>query len=1217
MADYRIELGIGLQGNDFAEIQKKIKSLESDPIKIKIDDTQVDAQIQGIKNELNNLGKTKGLKLDTTKLETSLTDVKGDITEIKNLLGSLGSGTNMKGLVSSIGQISTALDKASGKFDELAADLKTLSSKDFSLNIGVKLGGSNSVANNAAYGDFVKDEVLPSLKKQEQELTKYIAKHFNTNEISAINKLAGKDLGGISGIIETMDRLESPLKKGESLKDRMRDFKNFINTITDAANIQGIDLSPVLSQFEKLPNELIESADKIRDGTKQVDDSFEKLKNLFGSDIDGGRLSAQLDSIVADLTKIKTALQGISSGVSLDGLTSSFDRLSNSIETLVKNAVLVKQTLGDSLGNSASIDTGATNKIEKASDDSTAAVIQNEKRKQEAYKATADAVGYHAGVISKLNKAETNGRFYGSNRGTGYFGTGHYFVDSATKHELDNDNYYNKMPYTSVDISQYDNLFKATTDEVAEKLHSFLGNLTRFTQGADDYDISELFAQFKSVFGDTIMDVKEFGSRLDQLKAFMSNSSLDDRSDSVSTQFMKSLGYEGVDTRGTRFADTRYGTVIYDLKEESILQANITDELQKQGQMLEKINYAKGQAFDKDTDARIQGELDAQAKKREIAEEFQNSFDTTNLNKIEADLSEAQSRLKQIDEIINDCQYSINNADQEAKKFAKDMESVGLGVTDEEIADWKSHHIESMQSGIDDLSQEKAELQSKISILEEAYNKENQLANETYKQAQQTVEQRHLEAQQAQESANAVVQAEERKQQAYRETADTADQVSKVKIGNTELDALNLKEDIDEADRFAAALSKIKNVQKNIDKIEIGKLDTSKTIQELETLETQLESLSSEYNETVKELNDYGGLSKSQWQPIQNEIDNTKLKLQQLESQIEGTKSELAEKIKLEIDTDITDKISKVHSDFNRLSDKTDELRHGLNTLDDIKIDLDTAKANNDIDALINAKTRYIQVLKDVNSQLAIAKRAERDANRGANIEQQKLALEQKSRNLSLDMSNWLRDNSAAAKQFGGAIKELQMRLQSCDDVEFNNIKGEFQQITKEAKALGLTTKTVGDRIKQQFAQYSTYLSVAEIFMYAEQGLRSMFEQVKLIDSAMTELKKVTDETDASYNKFLSNAASRSKELGTTIDGLVSSTADFARLGYDFADAQGLAEVANIYAVVGDEIEGVEGATESLISTMAAFKDSASGMSNSDFAMSIIDKFNEIGELIA
>jgi TP901 family phage tail tape measure protein len=135
--------------------------------------------------------------------------------------------------------------------------------------------------------------------------------------------------------------------------------------------------------------------------------------------------------------------------------------------------------------------------------------------------------------------------------------------------------------------------------------------------------------------------------------------------------------------------------------------------------------------------------------------------------------------------------------------------------------------------------------------------------------------------------------------------------------------------------------------------------------------------------------------------------------------------------------------------------------------------------------------------------------------------------------------------------------------------------------------------------------------------MYATQALRSMFEQVKLIDSAMTELKKVTDETEESYNQFLTNAASRAKEIGTTIDGLVASTADFARLGYGFEDSQKLAEVANIYAVVGDEIDGVEGATQSLVSTMAAFKDEMNGMSDSDFAMSIVDKMNEVSNNFA
>ena len=198
----------------------------------------------------------------------------------------------------------------------------------------------------------------------------------------------------------------------------------------------------------------------------------------------------------------------------------------------------------------------------KVSNSITDQIVDNEKKKQEAYKATTETVMYHAGVISKLNKAETNGRFYGSDRGTGYFGTGHYFVDSNTKHELDNNSSYSSLPYTSIDISKYDNLFKATSDEVADALHTFLKNLTKFTQGSDSFEVSELFSQFQKVFGETTMDMQEFDAKLSQLKAYMQSSNMSDRGDSVSTQFMKSLGYGGVDTRGTKYADTRYGTCL-------------------------------------------------------------------------------------------------------------------------------------------------------------------------------------------------------------------------------------------------------------------------------------------------------------------------------------------------------------------------------------------------------------------------------------------------------------------------------------------------------------------------------------------------------------------------------------------------------------------------------------------------------------------------------
>ena len=144
----------------------------------------------------------------------------------------------------------------------------------------------------------------------------------------------------------------------------------------------------------------------------------------------------------------------------------------NSIKSIVQQMSKLGIQIGQDFGKAfnsglqSTITTNVLNQINKISDSSTSTIVQNEKKKQEAYKATSDAVVYHAGVISKLNKAETNGRFYGSSRGTGYFGTGHYFVDSKTKHELDNNSSYSKLPYTSVDISKYDNLFKADRKSV-------------------------------------------------------------------------------------------------------------------------------------------------------------------------------------------------------------------------------------------------------------------------------------------------------------------------------------------------------------------------------------------------------------------------------------------------------------------------------------------------------------------------------------------------------------------------------------------------------------------------------------------------------------------------------------------------------------------------------------------------------------------------------
>ena len=386
--------------------------------------------------------------------------------------------------------------------------------------------------------------------------------------------------------------------------------------------------------------------------------------------------------------------------------------------------------------------------------------------------------------------------------------------------------------------------------------------------------------------------------------------------------------------------------------------------------------------------------------------------------------------------------------------------------------------------------------------------------------------------------------------------------------------------------------------------LEIAKNNLAKFKSEAQGF-SQLTSTIKELDSAIESIGDVSSLKE-----FNNQLRVAKSKLSEVKTATAGL-----DKIRFRLTDEGADsfekEIARKQEAINKLKMVAPQLQSAMDKLKVAMNDMKSADKVDDIQKLKTAYNDYKNALKQVNSQLKLQQQIENNAAKDASFEAAK-------QGALLRLKGLFNENSEAAKKFGSKLNEIQRELDECGDTRgLTEINRKIRNLSTEIKNAGVQTETFGQKFKRQWEQYKTYFSVASLFQYAQQGLRSMFEQVKLIDSAMTELKKVTNETDEVYDKFLTNAASRAREIGTTIDGLVSSTADFARLGYGFEDAQGLAEVANIYAVVGDEIEGVEGATESLISTMAAFKDEMNGMSNTDFAMSIIDKFNEIGNNFA
>lgn len=143
-----------------------------------------------------------------------------------------------------------------------------------------------------------------------------------------------------------------------------------------------------------------------------------------------------------------------------------------------------------------------------------------------------------------------------------------------------------------------------------------------------------------------------------------------------------------------------------------------------------------------------------------------------------------------------------------------------------------------------------------------------------------------------------------------------------------------------------------------------------------------------------------------------------------------------------------------------------------------------------------------------------------------------------------------------------------------------------FQNACHQA---GLETETLGQKLSRLFKEhFQTAIAMAGVAM-VKQGLREVYDNVLEFDTAVTELKKVSKMTGDEMNEYLDRTATNARELGANISDLVSSTADWKRLGYTDKDSEELARVSALMANVGDQIDNATTASSYLISAMQGF----------------------------
>ena len=255
---------------------------------------------------------------------------------------------------------------------------------------------------------------------------------------------------------------------------------------------------------------------------------------------------------------------------------------------------------------------------------------------------------------------------------------------------------------------------------------------------------------------------------------------------------------------------------------------------------------------------------------------------------------------------------------------------------------------------------------------------------------------------------------------------------------------------------------------------------------------------------------------------------------------------------------------------------------------------------------LETVRTELTQLNARFNDATTTAKRFETELrnDNGAEKQVQKIAL------LKAQLTALEKANPKAMKQYGDAIKSLMATLNNNPDTRaIERVTKDIQLLRREINNANLAGKTLWQTLKEKAGKFVGWMSLTGIISSIWREMRQMVTNVVEIDKAMTNLKKVTDETDTTYARFLKNANQQAKELHSTVTDLVEQVATWSKLGYSLSESQNLAKTSMIYSNVG-EVDNTT-AVSDLVTVMKAFN------IESEKSIRIVDSLNELGKFIA
>jgi len=284
---------------------------------------------------------------------------------------------------------------------------------------------------------------------------------------------------------------------------------------------------------------------------------------------------------------------------------------------------------------------------------------------------------------------------------------------------------------------------------------------------------------------------------------------------------------------------------------------------------------------------------------------------------------------------------------------------------------------------------------------------------------------------------------------------------------------------------------------------------------------------------------------------------------------------------------------AKEQSELNDLADKFDKIMTKKNNEDSLFYTKDYLDIVNDARSRLKAGTLGVEEgrsiyagISDPNNIVGSSKSLNNYIRRG----QQLIAQNYMPGNLKKQFEELVEAMQKVSKEGGHSRTEI------------NKMVGAFQELDIEAAKAGKTLfGQIGQRLQDMNAKFiAQYFSFMDIVRYT----RTMISTITELDTALTEMRKVSDESVKSLKEYQKTTFDTAGALGTTAVQLQQSTADWLRLGESMDEASKSAQAATTLFNVS-EFDNINEATTALVAMSQAYKD----MDKTE----IIDVMNNIG----